>query len=57
MSFFADFGGKYAQFVWPAYLVSLLVFAWMIIDTLIRARHYRRRAEPPERNRERNADQ
>ena len=36
---------KYAFFVWPAYGVTALVFAWMVIDTLLRARRWRRQAE------------
>jgi heme exporter protein D len=36
---------KYAPFIWPAYAVTALAFAWMVADTLIRARAWRRRAE------------
>jgi heme exporter protein D len=36
---------KYALFVWPAYAATALGFAWMIVDTLLRARAWRRRAE------------
>jgi len=36
---------KYAVFVWPAYGVSALVFAWMVIDTLLRSARWRRQAE------------
>ena len=36
---------KYAAFVWPAYAVTALVFAWMVIDTLLRARRWRKQAE------------
>jgi heme exporter protein D len=39
---------KYAAFVWPAYGITALGFAWMIIDTLVRARAWRRRAEKPD---------
>jgi len=39
---------KYAAFVWPAYGVTALVFAWMVIDTLLRAGRWRRRAERQE---------
>ncbi|MHB8529100.1 MAG: heme exporter protein CcmD [Caulobacteraceae bacterium] len=46
----AAFGGKYAAFVWPAYGISALVFAWMIIDTLAGAHRHRRDAERLERN-------
>ena len=35
---------KYALFVWPAYAATALVFAWMVVDTLLRARAWRRRA-------------
>jgi heme exporter protein D len=37
--------GKYGAYIWPAYAVSLLGFAWMIIDTLARARRWKRRAD------------
>ena len=36
---------KYALFIWPAYAVSALAFIWMVADTLLRARAWRRRAE------------
>jgi heme exporter protein D len=36
---------KYALFVWPAYAATALGFAWMVADTLLRARAWRRRAE------------
>jgi len=39
---------KYALFVWPAYAITAVVFAWMVIDTLLRARTWRRRAERSE---------
>ncbi len=45
MNALALFAGKYGLFIWPAYGVSLLGFAWMIADTLIRARRWRREAE------------
>ncbi|MGH7025438.1 MAG: heme exporter protein CcmD [Caulobacteraceae bacterium] len=41
--------GRYALFVWGAYGASLLAFAWMILDTLIRARAARRALERLER--------
>jgi heme exporter protein D len=44
----SDFAGKYAAFVWPAYGACALAFAWMIIDTLARARHWRAEAERSE---------
>ena len=39
---------KYAVFVWPAYGVTALAFGWMIVDTLLCARAWRRRAEKGE---------
>jgi len=48
----AEFAGKYAAFVWPAYGVCAIAFAWMIVDTVLRARHWRfearRRGGPDE---------
>jgi heme exporter protein D len=37
--------GKYAAYIWPAYAVSVLGFAWMIVDTLARARRWKGRAD------------
>ncbi len=37
--------GKYAAYVWPAMGATALVFAWMITDSLARARRWRREAE------------
>jgi heme exporter protein D len=37
--------GRYAVFVWPAYAVTALVLAGLIIDSLLRARRWRREAE------------
>ena len=48
-SLIAAAGGKYAAYVWPAYGVSLVVFAWMILDTVIRGRAARRAVERLER--------
>ena len=45
MSDLAVFAGKYGAFIWPAYGASLLAFAWMIADTVLRARRRRREAE------------
>jgi heme exporter protein D len=41
--------GKYAAFVWPAYGISALVFAGMAVDSLLRARRWRREAQRRER--------
>lgn len=40
------FHDKYAAFVWPAYGISAVAFVWMILDTVLRSRAWRRRAEP-----------
>lgn len=37
--------GRYAAFIWPAYAVTAGGFAWMIADTLLRARRWRAEAE------------
>jgi heme exporter protein D len=44
MNELATFAGKYGAFIWPAYGVSFLGFAWMIADTVLRARRWRREA-------------
>jgi heme exporter protein D len=44
-----SFHDKYAAFIWPAYAITALVFAWMVIDTVLRARAWRRRAEGAEK--------
>ena len=36
---------RYAVFVWPAYGATALGFAWMVVDTLLRARGWRRRVK------------
>ena len=45
MNDLATFAGKYGPYIWPAYGASVLAFAWMIADTLIRARRWRREVE------------
>ena len=52
MNLLADFSGKYAAFIWPAYGASLLAFAWMIGDTVLRERRWRREARRLEGARE-----
>jgi len=37
--------GRYAAFVWPAYALSALALLWMLADSLLRARRWRREAE------------
>ena len=34
--------GKYAIYMWPAFGISALAFAWMIGDSLAKARHWKR---------------
>jgi heme exporter protein D len=43
--------GKYAIFVWPAYGLTVLVFVILIVESLARARHWRRAVEQRERDR------
>ena len=44
MSFDFD-AGRYALFIWPAFAVTVAAFAWMVGDTLLRTRRWRREAE------------
>jgi len=37
--------GKYALYVWPAYAAVAVVFAWVVIDSLARARRWKKKAE------------
>lgn len=41
--------GKYAAYVWPAYAITALVFAVLIVGALNHARRWRRRAEELQR--------
>ena len=36
--------GKYAAYIWPAYIISAAVIAAMVADTLMRARRWKREA-------------
>ena len=36
---------RYAAFVWPAYGITALVFAWMVLSAILRARRWRRRVD------------
>jgi len=40
--------GKYGPYVWPAYAITALVFVWLIGDSLMRARRWRRAVETRE---------
>jgi heme exporter protein D len=44
MSFDFD-AGKYAVYLWPAFAISAAAFAWMIADSLLTARRWRREFE------------
>jgi len=44
MSFDFD-AGKYAAFVWPAYAITALVIAALVVDSLLRAARWRRAAQ------------
>lgn len=37
--------GKYAMFVWPAFAATGAVIVWMIADSLVRARKWKRELE------------
>ena len=37
--------GRYALYVWPVYGITAAVLAWMVVDSLARARRWRREAE------------
>ena len=38
-------GGRYAAYIWPAYGVTAVVFAGLILSSLLHARRWRSRAE------------
>ena len=41
--------GRYAVFIWPAYGVSALALLGLVIDSLLRARRWRRAAQAEQR--------
>jgi heme exporter protein D len=41
--------GKYAVYIWPAYIITAVVFGGLIVDTLRRAGAWRKRAEESRR--------
>ncbi len=45
--------GRYAAFVWPVYAISAAALVWMVVDSLGRARRWRREVERLEQNRDR----
>jgi len=36
--------GKYGAFLWPAFAVSALVIGWMVVDSLLSVRRWRKEA-------------
>lgn len=44
MSFDFD-AGKYAAYLWPAFAISAVAFAWLIADSVTGARRWRRQVE------------
>lgn len=51
MDMFDFDAGKYALYVWGAWGATGVVFLWMVADSCLRARLWRRRAERAERAR------
>ncbi|MCR5878225.1 heme exporter protein CcmD [Phenylobacterium sp. J367] len=41
----------YAAFVWPAFAITALVFAWMVASSLAHARRWKRKALEGDRQR------
>ena len=37
--------GKYAVYMWPAFGITAIAFAWMIVDSLVQARRWKRELE------------
>ena len=37
--------GKYAIYIWPAFGITALVIGWMIVDSLARARRWKKRVD------------
>jgi heme exporter protein D len=42
--------GKYALFVWPAYALTAVMFIGLVVDSLVRARRWRRAARDREQD-------
>lgn len=49
--------GKYAVYVWPPYVISLAVIAWLAADSLLRSRRWKREVERREALKARRRDQ
>ena len=43
--------GKYAIFIWPAVAVTAAVLVWMVADSLLRARYWRKKVQALEAER------
>ena len=43
--------GKYAIFIWPAVAVTAVVLAWMVTDSLLRARYWHKKVQTLEAER------
>ena len=52
MDIFDFDAGKYALFVWGAWGATGIIFAWMVADSSLRARLWRRRVDAAERARD-----
>ena len=37
--------GRYGVFIWPAYGLSALTLLWLLVDSLLRSRRWRRAAQ------------
>jgi heme exporter protein D len=44
--------GKYAAYIWPPYVVSALVIVGAVLDTVLRARRWKREVERLQRLRD-----
>ena len=40
-----DLSNKYAFYIWPPIAITALVLAWTLVDSLIRARRWKKKAE------------
>jgi heme exporter protein CcmD len=47
--------GKYAFYIWPPYIVSALVIGGLTLDTLLRARRWKREVERREAAKDKKA--
>jgi heme exporter protein CcmD len=37
--------GAYGAYIWPAFGLTVLILAWMVVDTLVRAARWKARAQ------------